>query len=245
MGKRKNRPRRPYHPPKFWLLIVTVILFIFVGITVYTRLNKYQTTGAITLSGLQKKVTVERDENGMAYLFGQDFHDLAMAQGFITAQNRLFQMELIKRAATGRLSELLGQAGRDIDRRHRTIGFLRQARKQARILNRETRTWLENYILGVNAYIRTMTSEHPLEFWLADLTPEPWTIEDSLAIIFLMSWTSAGNLQTEIIAQMLVDKLGYDKALEIFPLNINPDDELTKSSHQSRDIKERHEILNL
>ena len=68
-----------------------------------------------------------------------------------------------------------------------------------------------------------------MEFKLSGLTPEPWTIVDSLSVLYYMAWTTSGNIQIEIIAQMLVEKLGPEKAREIFPLNINPDDKVEKA----------------
>jgi len=133
-------------------------------------------------------------------------------------------MELTKLFATGRISELAGEKGKAIDIRMRTIGFYRNAKKHAKILDKETRLFFQKYLDGVNAYIKTRSDTHHLEFRLAGIKPKPWTIADSLAIGYYMGWDSAGNIHTEAIAQMLVEKLGLERAREIFPLNINPDD---------------------
>lgn len=245
MARKKVKRVRPYRAPKLWLGLVTVIIIIFITLALFTRVNRYQTDGTINLGGLKNPVTVHRDENGMAYIYAQNLGDATVAQGFITAQNRLFQMELIKRAATGRISELAGEPGRATDRRHRTIGFLRNARKLAAILSPETRQWFEKYLTGVNAYIQTMSKEHHLEFWLSDLKPEPWSIEESLAVIYFMSWNSAANMQSEIVAQLLVDKLGYSKAAEIFPVNVNPDDQAATGNVGQKGSGPMPENLNL
>jgi len=147
-----------------------------------------------------------------------------MAQGFVTAQDRLFQMELTRLFATGRISELAGEKGKAIDIRMRTIGFYRNAKKHAEILDKETRLFFQKYLDGVNAYIKTRSDTHHLEFRLAGIKPGDWTIADSLTIAYYMGWDSAANIHTEAIAQMLVEKLGLERAREIFPLNINPDD---------------------
>jgi penicillin amidase len=187
------------------------------------RLNSFQRDGDIRLQGLKAPVEVVRDEKGMAYIYAANEHDLLRAQGFVTAQDRLFQMELIRLLASGRISELAGPAGREADIRMRTIGFLRQGRKHAAILNDETARFLQAYLDGVNAFI-TRTQDWPLEFKLAGIRPTPWAIEDSLAIAYYMGWGSAANLKDEIIAQMLVEKLGPERAKELFPLNVNPDE---------------------
>jgi penicillin amidase len=151
-------------------------------------------------------------------------HDAVMAQGFVTAQDRLFQMELTRLFATGRICELAGEEARPLAIRMKTIGFLRNAQKHAELLDPETRAFFQTYLDGVNAFINLRPKEHHLEFKLAGIKPTPWNIEDSLAVFYLMSWNSAANLDTEIIAQMLVDKLGPDKTKEIFPINLNPDE---------------------
>jgi penicillin amidase len=91
------------------------------------RLNSFQRDGEIRLDGLKAPVEVVRDEKGMAYVYAADEHDLLRAQGFVTAQDRLFQMELLRLLSSGRISELAGPAGRETDIRMRTIGFRRQA----------------------------------------------------------------------------------------------------------------------
>jgi penicillin G amidase len=113
----------------------------------------------------------------------------------------------------------------DLDIRHRTLGFHRQAEVLAENLAPEDQRLLENYIAGINAYIQTGADSYPLEFKLAGIAPEPWTVADSLSILYYMSWDSSANLKSEIIAQMLIERLGAARAGEIFPLNINPDDE--------------------
>ena len=90
----------------------------------------------------------------------------------------------------------------------RTLGFAVQAKRHAALLSDDARTLFENYRDGVNAYIEHGSNTHHLEFTLAGLTIEPWTIEDSLTILYYMGWGSAANLKTEVVAQMLVETLG-------------------------------------
>jgi len=204
-------------------LFLALILFAL-GISACSFLNSFQTEGTLVLPGLKAPVTVHRDEKGMAYIYAQDMHDAVMAQGFVTAQDRLFQMELTRLVATGRICEMAGEEARPLAIRMKTIGFLRNARQHAALLDPETRAFFQSYIDGVNAFIQLRPKEHHLEFKLAGIKPTPWAIEDSLAVLYLMSWDLAANLETEIIAQMLVEKLGPEKAKEIFPLNLNPDE---------------------
>ena len=189
-----------------------------------STLNSYQKQGNLQLAGLEKPVTVMRDEKGMAYIYADSLEDAMMAQGFAAAQDRLFNMELTRMVAAGRVSEIAGETAVAFDTRMRTLGFYRHAAKQARLLAPASRRYCQKYIDGVNAFISSRPKHHHLEFKLAGIEPTSWTIVDSLAIIYYMSWDTSANLRTEIVAQMLAEKLGYQKALEIFPLNINPDD---------------------
>lgn len=205
-------------------LTALAALFCLGIVTGCSFLNDYQDSGELSLSMLKAPVRVVRDEKGMPYVHAQNIDDAIIAYGFVTAQDRLFQMELTKLFASGRLCELAGEKARDIDIRNRTIGFYRNAIKQAAILNRDSRRYLQNYVDGINAYIETRQDTHHLKFKLAGIKQQPWRIEDVLCINFYLSLGSAPNLKTEIIAQTLLEKVGKERALEIFPLNINPDD---------------------
>ncbi|MBW2181331.1 MAG: penicillin acylase family protein, partial [Deltaproteobacteria bacterium] len=200
---------------KKWLFL---LLFVFVVIILtpyfFSYLNTYQTDGTINIPELTKPVKVLRDEKGMAYIYAQNFNDLWFAQGFIAAQDRLFPMELTRLFATGRICELAGEKAKPLDIKMRTLGFHRNAMKHAKLLNQEDRNFLQRYVDGVNTFINT----------LAGIKPGLWTIEDSLTIMYFMGWGSSANFQDEIISQMLIEKIGLEKAKKIFPLNINPDD---------------------
>jgi penicillin amidase len=216
---------------KKWVWI-PLVLVILTGILVFIHsgLNRYQVEGTLNLPGLKEPVTVVRDEKGMPYIYAKNTDDAMVAFGFTTAQDRLFQMELIRLFATGRISEMIGEKGEPVDIRMRTIGFHRHAKRHAAILNPETKSLMQKYIDGVNAYIQNLANEHPLEFRLAGIKPGLWDVSHSLAILYLMSWDTAANIETEIIAQMLVEKVGPEKAKEIFPLTINPEDPSKEAS---------------
>ena len=110
------------------IIIVTIALFIVINLFGPSPLNKYTKNGNLALPGLKTPVTVHRDEKGMAFIYAQNKEDLFMAQGFVTAQDRLFQMELTKLFASGRLAELAGEKARDLDIKMRTLGFYRNAK---------------------------------------------------------------------------------------------------------------------
>lgn len=198
-------------------LVAAVVLYL-------PRLNDRQTTGELALPGLAGPVTVKRDDKGMAYIYARDLSDAVFAQGFVTAQDRLFQMQLNRLMSQGRISELAGEKALGLDRRMRTIGLGRIAARQANVLAGRSRELFERYVAGVNAFIERCPDGIPLEFKLAGIAPEPWGLADSLAILYYMGFSTSANLDSEIVAQTLVDAVGPRRAAQIMPLNINPDD---------------------
>ena len=211
----------------FFLLGLLLLAYITVPLFL-PYLNDYQADGELSLPGLEKPVTVKRDEKGMAYIYAENLHDAMMAQGFVTAQDRLFQMQLTRLFAQGRISELAGEKAKGLDTRMRTIGLQRIAKRQAAILNRETRAYFQWYVDGINGFIKQCPKDVHLEFKIAGIKPELWTVTDSLSILYYMGFSTSANIKTEVVAQMLIEAVGPDKAMEIMPININPEDPLDK-----------------
>ena len=210
-----------------WTVVILIAVgVLFVAIVVNpsgpSPLNDYRTDGRIAVDGLKAPVRIYRDEKGMPYICARNKADLIMAQGYATAMDRLFQMELTRLFASGRIGELAGMEARSVDLAMRTLGFRRNAKKHWAILDEDNRRFLQSYADGVNAFIRTRPQDVHLEFRLAGIEPELWHPLDTLAILYYMGWQSAANLRHEIAIQMLIEKLGLPKASELFPLNINP-----------------------
>ena len=218
------------------ILMIVAIIAVVIIINPFgpSPLNNYVRNGELSLAGLKAPVTVNRDEKGMAYIYAQNVEDLFLAQGFVAAQDRLFQMELTRLFASGRICELAGEKAKALDTRMRTLGFHRNAKRHVEILSPEAQMFLQKYVDGVNAFIETRPKSIHLEFKLAGIKPTLWTKADSLTILYYMGWNSAANFKSEIIAQMLVEKLGVDKAAEIFPLIFNPDEESGTTSTTSK-----------
>ncbi len=197
----------------------TLAILILLISGVFTGSLQCKNEEKIIVPGLKEKVVVMRDEMGIAYIYAKNTVDALFAQGYVTASDRLFQMELMRLFSSGRISELAGEEAKEMDIRMRTIGFHHQAKKHARLLNAETKDYLQRYLDGINYYLQNKDSAHSLLFKISGLNPDPWSIEDSLALMYFMSWGSSANVQTEVIALMLVEKIGAKKAREIFPLN--------------------------
>ncbi len=206
---------------------VFLVFLAVLGLIFYFCLpffNAFQTAGELKLPGLEDRVKVTRDSRGMAYIHAQNNNDLFFAQGFVTAQDRLFQMQLTRLYMEGRLCELAGEKARPVDVRMRTIGLYRLAEKQTRILNPDTRQYFQKYVDGINAFIKNCPDDVHLEFKAAGIRPDLWKVADAVGVIYYMGYSTAANLSTEIIAQMLLDTLGYEKTAMLLPLNVNVDD---------------------
>jgi penicillin G amidase len=189
----------------------------------WLRQSLPQLDGTLTLSGLSAPVTVLRDELGVPYIFAANTPDLIRAQGFVTAQHRLMQMELFRATWRGELAATFGADALPSDIRMRVLGIRRNGERHALKLDPAARAFFQYYVDGVNAYIDGYRSEHPIELKAAGLVPKPWSVADLIALIHYVHYTHATNLQAEIVAQKLIDKLGFDRAREIFPLTVNPD----------------------
>ncbi len=140
----------------------------------------------VSIAGLEKKVTIRRDSDGVSHITAQSAHDLFVAQGWQHAADRLFQMDVLRRQASGTLAELLGPAALAQDVELRTIGLRRAAGRSLDAVSMETRRAFEAYAEGVNAYIAAQAP--PPEYAALELTQvAPWTPVDSLAVDKLLS----------------------------------------------------------
>ncbi len=149
-----------------------------------------QLDGALRLDALKAPVEVIRDQWGVPHLYAQSAGDLWCAQGFVHAQDRLWQMELNRRIGHGRLAEAFGAVAFDSDRLLRILGFARAAQATLDATDAESRAALESYARGVNAFITANPGRWGLEFTLLQLKPEPWKPLDSLVWTQMMSWAS-------------------------------------------------------
>jgi penicillin amidase len=203
-----------------WLLALSVA-----GLAVFTQLaDRYQDEGVLRLSVLSAPVRVVRDEQGIPYIYAESLDDAIRAQGWVTAQDRLLQLDFERYLAAGRLSELIGESALESDIALRLAGTARHGRRHAELLGAADRRFYGLYLEGLNAYIRQQTSEHQFGFALLGTRPEPWTLADVMTLQYFLNWSSSVNLQAELISQELIDRLGAARAAEIRQITVNPDD---------------------
>jgi penicillin amidase len=201
------------------LVLVLVFALLLAGgaYVVFIRSTFPQIQGTLPVAGLQGRAEVYRDKWGVPHIFADNEHDLFFAQGYVHAQDRLWQMEFNRRIGAGRLSEVLGESTLDSDRFLRTIGLYRAAQADLQVLPPEVLAVLQAYADGVNAFIATHQNNLPLEFTLLGFKPEPWTPTDTLAWGKVMSMDLGGNWESELVRQQLISAMGEEKVRELLP----------------------------
>ena len=179
--------------------------------------------GRLGVAGIAEEVTVGRDRWGVPHINATSMEDAAFAAGVVHAQDRLWQMEVTRRVATGRISELIGTDGVNIDRFIRRVGLHRVARDEELRLAPEARRMLKAYAAGVNA-IGQSGHALPLEYRLLGVTPEPWEPMHSLASLKLLALGLSMNWDTELQRLELLRAIGPEHAarLDIVYPEANP-----------------------
>ncbi|MDQ7842550.1 MAG: penicillin acylase family protein [Armatimonadota bacterium] len=202
-----------------WLLAVVLLAVVVAGgAGTYLIIRAFpRTEGLLAVPGLEEPVEVLRDRWGVPHLVARNAYDLFFAQGFVHAQDRLWQMEFNRRVASGRLSEIFGATTLSTDRFLRTVGLRRAAEAEWPIQDEEARAAARAYADGVNAFLRLAGSRLPVEFTLLRFRPDPWTPVDSLAFAKLMAWVLSGNWESEILRAHLAARFGPDGMRALMP----------------------------
>ena len=141
-----------------------------------------QLDGSVSVPGISSKVRVVRDEQGVPTIEAATLEDLFFAQGYVTAQDRLWQMDILRRAAAGELSEVIGEDTVKMDREQRILGLRVAAEAAEKNISARDRAYFDAYARGVNAFLESHRDRLSLEFRLLKYTPRPWTVTDSLLV---------------------------------------------------------------
>jgi penicillin amidase len=177
-----------------------------------------QTSGTLRLTGLEAPASIRRDVNGIAQISASTPHDLFLAQGFLHAQERMWQMEVWRHISSGRLAELFGPGSIDDDRFIRTLGWRVAAERDLALLRPETRAVLDAYAAGVNAWLDGNRDRLGLAFIVTGADPEPWTALDTLAWGKVQAWNLGGNMGSEVFRYLADARLGDPaRTDELFP----------------------------
>ena len=212
---------------KVLIYIACFVAVVMVAASAFTVINVRRsfpdTAGTVQLSGMSSDVEVVRDSHGIPQLYADDPGDLFMAQGYVQAQDRFFEMDFRRHVTSGRLAELFGSSALETDKVVRTMGWRRVAEREIALLDPATRRYLKAYAAGVNAYIEGKSSgELSLEYTVLGLTgpeyvPEPWTSADSVAWLKAMAWDLRSNMGDEIDRTLLTKTLSREQVDELYP----------------------------
>ena len=205
------------------ILLVIAIIVPTVGYFAVVRPALPQLDGDLALDELTSPVTVYRDASGIPHIVADNAHDLFYAQGFVTAQDRLWAMESQRRAAHGTLSEIVGERGLKNDTFMRILGMTESAEADWETLDADTQSALQAYADGVNAYLAQAGDKLPLEFKILGITPQEWTPIDSLVFGKLVAWGLSNNYQDELVVTKLVAATSWEEAITLLPNYPGPD----------------------
>ncbi|MEO8936678.1 MAG: penicillin acylase family protein [Burkholderiaceae bacterium] len=188
----------------------------------YRKFSLPKIDGTLTVAGLSASVDVVRDAVGIPHIYARSDDDAWFTLGYVHAQDRLWQMELNRRTASGRLAEVLGAGALDVDRFLRTMGIARNAAAIAHNLDAKTRRALDRYAAGVNANLAERRSRPgflmPPEFVLTGAPfPEPWSAADSVGWSTMMAWDLSTNWSSELARMRLAQRLTKRQIDELMP----------------------------
>jgi penicillin amidase len=223
---------------------LTVLFVVLLCLATVPHASAQQ--NAVQLQGIKDRVTIRRDERGIPYVEAQNDEDLFFGQGYATAQDRLWQMDLFRRTARGELAEIFGIAlstlALDQDKLHRTYGFAQAAEAEVAAASPRTRTMLEAYARGVNAYASSLDPQSmPPEFQILQYGFRPWTPADTCVVVKIFHEALSDTWRLDIMRQAL-SVLPAEKRAELLPeisaidvLVVGKDTQSkTKSAHVAR-----------
>jgi len=198
-------------------LLVGVSLAGFVGGTCYLFIRRSlpKKSGKLSVDGVHDRVEIITDQYGVPHIYAQNEEDIYFAQGYVHAQDRLWQMELNRRIGAGRLSEIFGSLALETDRFCRRMGLRRASVMGGEYLSEGSRRMLAAYARGVNTFIEQSRSKLPIEFTLLRVKPEPWEPADTIQWSKMVGWFLSGNWETEMIRAHLVAQLGVERAMRL------------------------------
>lgn len=201
----------------FSIIIIIIISFIFLYKLVMKSLPKNE--GSIKLNGIKNEITIYRNDYGIPQIIANDEYDLFFSYGYVSAQDRLWQMDILRRIGEGRLSEIFGTKTIDIDALMKAIGINRTANKISTNLSPQSRKMLQAYSDGINEFIKKNRKKLPLEFDFLKYEPEQWKPEHSIIILRLFSLFTHSSFINKIIEHNIIEKVGTERANELLNTN--------------------------
>jgi penicillin amidase len=224
-----NDPAEPTRPSKLPRAIgvtlvaaVLLVIILFFSARAWThkamRDSLPQLDGSIAIPGLSAPVTVLRDAHGVPHIHAASLDDLIVVQGYVTTQDRLWQMEGLRRHAAGQLAEILGSGLVLHDRTQRTLQLRAAADRAIAVLPPDQLHYLDLYARGVNASIATQRDHLPLEFRLLHFAPAPWTPRDSLLVALVMFQDLTNSFPRKLNRETLTAHLPPALIADLYPV---------------------------
>lgn len=189
------------------LLIIIPSVFYIIVQRSYSAVN-----GTLHLQGIRTEVEIYRDNWGVPHIYAQNEEDLFFAQGYVQAQDRLWQMELHRRMGSGTLSEIFGESTLDMDKFSRALGLRNCAGDTCAVMDEDLKKVLLSYCSGVNEFLRLNKDSLPVEFAILGFKPAEWVPMDSITVANLVAWDLGKNWEVELLRGRLVQRLGTEKA---------------------------------
>ena len=213
-------------------VLVVLILALAAGGGWYLYSKQPSRQGQVELERLQGSVTVRYDERGVPHIRAENESDLYRALGYVHAQDRLFQMEVMRRLARGELAEILGPKLLDTDKLFRSLRIRERAASYVASLDKQSPAWkaLQAYLDGINQYQDSHAA--PVEFDVLGIPKRPFTAEDSISVAGYMAYSFAAAFRTEPLLTYVRDQLGADY-LNVFDLDWQPKGVLAKGHASS------------
>lgn len=206
------------------LAALGILVLVLGGLGIWSVQRAFpETEGTLELSGLEQEVTVQRDAQGIPTITANTSHDIFMAQGFVHAQDRFWEMDFRRHMTAGRLSELFGASQLDTDRFLRSLDWHGIAEQEVLALPDRERAYYEAYADGVNAYLdQRQGGALAFEYTMLGLQnpgyePEPWSAVDSVAWLKAMAWDLRTNLEAETARALLTQHLDAEQLSELYP----------------------------
>jgi penicillin amidase len=206
---------------KVVILLLSVLLLVFLGADAWlyhaAKAALPQLDGSLNLPGLHAPVIVLRDEHGVPAIQAASLDDLFFAQGYVTAQDRLWQMDMTRRYASGDLAVILGPDLVKHDTQQRILGMRQMAQRGVAALSPRDRGYMEDYARGVNAYIAQHQKTLPLEFRFLTYFPHAWTPDDSLLVgLSMYQYLNGYEAKTKILREKITNKVGPELAADLY-----------------------------
>ncbi len=199
------------------IAVLLLLILLTAGAYFYVKSTLPDYEGKRKVSGIRGQIEIVRDKAAVPHIYADSQDDLAFGMGYVMAQDRLWQMDLFRRVATGRLSEIFGERTLKADRFAKVMGFQRNAAQLLSSLTPEEKTYLQSFVKGINTYLESQPDEWPIEFSVLGYDPDPFALSDIIALAHFQSYASNHNWKYELLRASAMQELGEEKGRQLVP----------------------------